>query len=177
MRADLPSHDRHFHPSPSRFEEGAPPTPFNQMAYNDLKRFQGQAYSGMSVGGEHRWIYPRGTWHEKKVAPDRWDFNFTSFKEREEGAPEGSGAPPGTQYHWYLLAHQRVKKIDQDTYATFMEGQKYKVAHRRPYWRHWSTEYPGQASERERLIAILEDALARLRERTHPLVPRGVAQG
>lgn len=133
------------------------------MAYDDLKEFAGQPYSGMAVGGEHRWTYPNGRWQERKVAPDQWEFTFSSMKERERTAPEGSGVPPGTQFHWYILAHQRVQKIDQDCYTTLMEGLKYKVSHKRPYWRKWSDEYPGQLPERERIISILEAALAGLR--------------
>jgi len=134
------------------------------VAYDDVKEFEGETYSGMAVGGEHTWLYPNGLWKETKVAPDRWDFTFNSIKERERSAPPGSGVPVGTQYHWYLLADQRVRKIDADSYTTFMSGVKYKIAHKRPHWRKWSSEYPEQASETEKLIDILEGTLARLRE-------------
>ncbi len=134
------------------------------MAYDDLKEFNGQGYTGMPVGGQHSWTYPEGRWQERKVAPDRWEFTFESIKERERAAPVGSGAPPNTQYHWYILAHQRVRKIDEDSYNTFMTGVKYKVAHKRPHWRKWSCEYPDQESERDRIMAILVATLAGLRE-------------
>lgn len=134
------------------------------MAYDDVKEFRGRAYTGMAVGGEHAWIYPDGLWRETKVEPEKWTFTFESIKRRERSAPVGSGVPVGTQYHWYVLAHQRVRKLDADTYATFMEGVKHKVAHRRPNWRRWSTELPGRPSEPERLLAILEAAAAELRE-------------
>lgn len=134
------------------------------MAYDDVKEFDGQKYTGMAVGGEHTWIYPNGIWKERKVAPDQWEFTFSSIKERERNAPVGSGVPPNTQYHWYILAHQRVRKIDQDSYSTFMDGVKHKVAHKRPHWRKWSDQLPRRPSEREKTIAILEDALAQLRE-------------
>lgn len=146
------------------------------MAYDDLKEFQGRPYSGMSVGGEHEWIYPNGRWRERKVAPDRWEFTFSSRKERERRAPEGSGVPTGTQFHWYLLAHQRVRKIDKDSYTTFMEGLKCKVAHKRPHWRKWSDEYPDQVPERERLIRILEEELASLREGSNTS-PQDIEEG
>jgi hypothetical protein len=133
------------------------------VAFDNLKKFQGQVYSGMSVGGTHVWEYPCGIWREQKVAPDRWAFSFRSDKKREHKAPEGSGALPGTQYHWFILAHQRVRKMDQDTYETVMEGVKYKVAHKRPHWRGWSTEYPDHEPEREILIRILEEQLAELK--------------
>ena len=133
------------------------------MSFDDLKEFNGQSYSGMAVGGSHTWRYTDAIWREQKVAPDRWDFTFKSVKRRGQAAPRGSGVPPNTLYHWYLLAHQRVRKIDEDSYATFMSGFKYKIAHKRPHWRKWSDEYPDQEPERERLIAILERQLAELR--------------
>jgi hypothetical protein len=134
------------------------------MAYDDIKEFEGRKYTGMSVGGAHTWIYPKGIWRERKVAPDRWEFAFSSIKERERSAPVGSGVPPNTQYHWYILAHQRVRKVDQDSYSTFMHGVKYKLAHKRPHWRKWSSQYPQQPSEREKVIAILQETLRQLRE-------------
>jgi hypothetical protein len=163
------------------------------VGYDDIKRFNGRACSGMSIGGRHVWEYPNGLWDERKTAPDRWDFTFSSIKRRTRSAPAGSGVPAGSQYHWYIrevttafrrwtrsdsdrmettgfsrwsfiMAHQRVRKLDQDEYETFMEGVKYKVAHRRPHWRAWSSEYPGNRTEREVLIAILEEQLAKLKE-------------
>ncbi|MBI4416470.1 MAG: hypothetical protein HY557_05760 [Euryarchaeota archaeon] len=134
------------------------------MSYDDLKDFEGEPYSGMAVGGEHAWLYTNAIWRERKVAPDKWEFTFASLKERGRGAPPGSGAPPKTQYHWYILAHQRVRKIDEDSYSTLMSGLKYKIAHKRPHWRKWSSEYPDQSSARERIVAILEETLAGLRE-------------
>lgn len=107
----------------------------DSMRYDDVKVFGGRVYSGMRVGGTRSWINPRGVWRERKVAPDRWAFTFEFFKKRQEPSPEGSGAETGTQFHWYVLAHQRVKKIDRDAYATLMEGLTYKVAHKRPHWR------------------------------------------
>jgi hypothetical protein len=133
------------------------------VAFDDKKEFRGQVYSGMPVGGRHLWEYPNGLWLERKVAPDRWVFTFSSVKKRARRAPEGSGAPTGTLYHWFLLAHQRVRKLDQDTYDTFMEGVKYKVAHKRPHWRGWSTDYPDHEPERQILIRILEEQLAELK--------------
>lgn len=133
------------------------------MAYDDLKEFDGETYSGMAVGGEHVWIYPNGLWRETKVSPNRWEFTFASLKEREQSAPIGSGVPPGTRYHWYILAHQRVRKIDADTYHTFMEGTKIKLAHRRPHWTKWSDEYPGQVPAEEAVRLVLEETLEQLR--------------
>ena len=133
------------------------------MAYDDLKESGGKVYSGMSIGGEHTWLYSDGLWQERKVSPERWTFTFSSLKKRTRCAPEGSGAPAGTCYHWFILAHQKVRKRDKDTYETFMEGIKFKVAHKRPHWRGWSTDYPDHEPERAILIRILEEELARLK--------------
>lgn len=141
----------------------APAHRIPSMAYDDLKEFDGETYSGMAVGGRHLWHYTDALWREEKVAPDRWDFSLTSVKRRDAPAPQGSGAPPLTEYHWYLLAHQWVRKIDADSYHTFMSGVKYKLAHKRPHWRAWSDAYPGHATSRDAVIDILERTLDRVR--------------
>jgi hypothetical protein len=137
------------------------------MTYDDVKDFEGQAYSGMAVGGRHSWVYPDGRWEERKVAPDKWEISFASAKRRVRASPKGSGAVPGTQFHWYILGHQKVRKLDEDTYDTLLEGVKHKIAHKRPHWRKWSTGYH-PPTEREKLIAILEEALAQARAQPEP---------
>ncbi len=132
------------------------------MSFDDLKEHDGEVYTGMRVGRGHRWRYPDGRWRERKVSPDEWAFDFASRKVREDPAPPGSGAPIRTRYHWYILAHQRVRKVDENTYETRMEGRKFKVAHKRPHWRRWSTGYPDGPSEDERVRWILSQMLARL---------------
>ena len=133
------------------------------MAYDDLKEFDGEEYSGMAVGGRHTWHYTDALWRERKTAPDAWEFTLTSVKKRDRPAPPGSGAAVFTEYHWYLLAHQWVRKIDADSYTTFMSGMKYKLAHKRPHWRAWSSEYAGRETAAARVADILEAALGRAR--------------
>ena len=140
------------------------------MAYDDIKRHEGRVYSGMAVGGRHVWEYTGGLWDERKSAPDRWEFTFSSVKRRTRSAPEGSGVPPGSQYHWYILAHQEVRKLDADAYETFMQGTKYKVAHKRPRGRGWSNEYPDSEPEGAVVARILEEELGKIRDtKIHPL--------
>lgn len=119
---------------------------------------------GMPVGGSHIWVYPKGTWKEEKVEPDCWVFSFESTKHRKREAPVNSGAAKGTQYHWYILADQKVKKIDKDSYETLMEGVKYKLSHKRPFWRKWSSQYEGNVPERERILEILDEMHNRISE-------------
>ena len=132
------------------------------MSYDDMKSHDGKSYSGMKVGGRHSWVYPDGRWEETKTAPDRWEFTFNSIKNRANAAPVGSGVGPGSEYHWYILASQKVKKVDANAYETFMHGLKFKVGHKRPYWRSFSYEYPEQISERHRIMQILSDALLQM---------------
>ncbi|UCE39284.1 MAG: hypothetical protein JSW00_08715 [Thermoplasmata archaeon] len=132
------------------------------MTYDDLKEFKGRKYMGMPIGGRHVWNYPNGVWKEEKVDPEAWIFEFQSIKQRSKSAPENSGVPINTQYHWYILADQRVRKIDKDTYETVMEGVKHKLSHKRPHWRKWSSEYLNNISDRDRIMAILKDMLLRL---------------
>ena len=99
--------------------------------YNEFKEYEGQLYTGMKIGRGHKWHYDEGTWKETKVTPDLWEISFAVTKRRAGKAPKGSGVPLGTEYHWYILAHQNVRKLDANTYTTAMTGLKFKLAHKR----------------------------------------------
>lgn len=130
------------------------------MGYNEYKEFEGKKYTGMKVGGSHRWYYDRGEWKEKKITPDKWEFAYAVNKRRAWLAPEGSGVPAGTEYQWYILAHQNVKKIDANNYTTSMIGLKYKLAHKRAEKEKWNTS---DISQKKRLIQILEELIDQLK--------------
>lgn len=132
------------------------------MTHNNLKNFNGQTYSGMPVGSSHDWIYPDGRWKETKVSPDEWEFNFICRKGRNTPAPINSGASLGSEYHWYILADQTVRKLDKDSYITTMQGSKFKIGHKRPHWRAWSYEYPEQLDYKHKLIQVLKETLRKL---------------
>ena len=74
-------------------------------SYNQFKEFEGGKYTGMKVGRTHKWNYDKGDWKEKKVTPDKWQFNYNVTKRSAGTAPERSGVPVGTGYHWYILAN------------------------------------------------------------------------
>lgn len=91
-------------------------------AYDAFKAFEGQRYTGMRIGRSHKWYYQKGEWKEKKITPDEWEFTYEVPKRRAGKAPEGSGVPVGTEYHWYILAHQTVRKLNANDYSTSMTG-------------------------------------------------------
>ena len=95
----------------------------------------------------------------KKVTPDKWEFSYAVTKRRAGHAPEGSGVSVGTEYHWYILADQVVKKLDANNYSTSMTGLKYKLAHKRQDKDEWSTR---DQAQKERLIAILKEMITQL---------------
>lgn len=138
---------------------GHPQDKGQDESYNAFKEFQGQKYTGMKVGRGHSWHYDQGAWKEKKITPDLWEFNYNVNKRCSGKAPEGSGVPVGTEYHWYILAHQSVRKLDANTYSTVMRGYKYKLAHKRADKETWSTGYQGQ---RRWLIKIFQTFLHHL---------------
>ena len=131
--------------------------------YNSLKKYNNKIYTGMRVGGSHHWIYNNGKWFEIKEAPDKWSFKFDSVKTRINPAPSNTGASIKTKFHWYIIADQIATKINNNSYMTSMKGIKFKVGHKRPYWRNFSYQYPEQLSYKERIIKILEEILWKLK--------------
>ena len=128
--------------------------------YNQFKEFEGKKYTGMKVGRTHKWYYDKGEWKEKKITPDKWQFTYNVPKRRAGNAPEGSGVPVGTEYHWYILANQNVKKLDANNYTTSMIGLKYKLAHKRAETNNWSSS---DIAQRKRLIEILQELIKNIK--------------
>jgi hypothetical protein len=127
--------------------------------YNEFKNFEGQQYTGMKIGRSHKWYYDKGEWKEKKVTPDEWEFNYGVTKRRAGRAPEGSGVPVGTEYHWYILAHQNVRKLNANNYTTTMTGLKFKLAHKRFDKQTWSAS---DKAQRKKLIKLLQRMIDQL---------------
>lgn len=80
--------------------------------------------------------------------------------------PEGSGVPVGTEYHWYILAHQNVRKLNANDYITSMTGLKFKLTHKRADMDKWSRTAPTQ---RKHLVSFLKDIIAQLEEDPVPI--------
>jgi len=130
-----------------------------KTSYNAFKEFEGKRYTGMAIGRSHKWNYDKGVWRETKVTPDRWEITYSVTKRRAGHAPEGSGAPVGTAYHWFILSHQFVEKLNADDYSTSMVGLKFKVAHRRAGKDKWSVS---DNTRTKNLIKILKSFIAEL---------------
>ena len=125
-----------------------------RSSYDQVKEFGGKRYTGMRVGRSHRWKYEAGDWKERKVTPDRWEFSYAVVKRRAGRAPEGSGAPVGTAYHWYIVADQIVTKLDANSYMTEMTGHKLKVTHRRADKTSWAAS---ERAKRKQLVKLLRE--------------------
>jgi hypothetical protein len=130
-------------------------------SYEKTKSFHGQQYTGMAVGRTHKWYYDKGEWKEKKITPDLWSINYEVTKRRAGRAPEGSGVPVGTEYHWYIAADQTVKKLNANDYSTAMSGFKYKVGHKRADSDKWSAS---DNAQRKRLVKFLRELIASIEE-------------
>lgn len=137
-------------------------------SYDRFKEYKGKRYTGMKIGRSHHWHYDRGDWVEKKVTPDQWEFTYSTVKRRAGHAPEGSGAPVGTGYHWIMFAHQFVEKLNANDYRTHMLGLKFKLAHKRAGKEDWNA--PG-ATRRKNLIALLRQLITELEKEPEQLVP------
>lgn len=134
-------------------------------SYDEAKSWRGRSYTGMKVGRGHHWDY-EGKWVERKLGPDLWEVSFHATKSRKgRGAPEGSGAPVGTEYHWFFApASQSARKLDANTYETHMEGLKWKIGFRPATSATWDTEWKRTGeTARQRAIRILEQTLADLK--------------
>jgi len=136
------------------------------LSYNKFKKFEGKQYTGMQVGRSHKWHYDKGEWKEKKITPDLWEISYSVTKRRAGKAPEGSGVPVGTEYHWYIISHQNVKKINADDYTTVMSGLKYKLAYKRADKGKWNTS---AKTQRKRLVKFLREFIAQLKKESVPL--------
>ena len=137
-------------------------------SYNKTKQFQGKRYTGMAVGRTHHWYYDQGDWKEKKVTPEKWELTYSTTKRHTGKAPEGAGVPVGTAYHWFILAHQYVEKLNANDYMTQMVGLKYKLAHKRAEKDTWNAS--GKA-QKKHLIEILQSLIAELQREPEQLTP------
>jgi hypothetical protein len=131
------------------------------VSYDEFKEYEGRKYTGMKVGRSHKWNYDPGEWKEKKITPDLWEISYAVTKRRAGRAPEGSGVPVGTEYHWYILAHQNVTKLNANDYTTSLAGLKFKIAHKRADTEKWSAT---PKTQRKRMIKFLQDMIEQLEE-------------
>jgi hypothetical protein len=131
------------------------------VSYNEFKEYEGRRYTGMKIGRSHKWHYDPGDWKETKITPDLWQIGYAVTKRRAGRAPEGSGVPVGTEYHWYVLAHQNVAKMSANDYTTSLTGLKFKIAHKRAGSEKWSAT---PRTQRKRMIQFLEGVVADLKK-------------
>lgn len=149
--------------APSKKKEAAKDV---SKSYNEFKNFEGQQYTGMKVGRSHKWYYDKGEWKETKITPDLWEISYAVTKRRAGKAPEGSGVPVGTEYHWYIVAHQNVRKLNANDYSTSLTGLKFKLAHKRADKDKWNAS---AKTQKKRLIKLLQEFIAQLESEPVPI--------
>ena len=130
-------------------------------SYNKPKDFEGRQYTGMAIGRTHHWNYDKADWKE-------WEFAYSTMKRRTGHAPEGSGVPVGTGYHWFIIAHQFVEKQNANDYTTQMVGLKLKLAHKRADKGKWNAS---ANSRRKELVEALENIIKDLKKHPEQLTP------
>ena len=135
-------------------------------SYDQYKVYHGKQYTGVQVGRGHKWYYDKGEWKDTKITPDLWRIYYSVTKRRAGKAPKGSGAKVGTAYHWYIVAHQRVQKLNANDYSTTLMGLKYKVAHKGADKVKWSAKTPTQRSH---LIKFLKEWIRQLETEVIPI--------
>jgi hypothetical protein len=146
------------------------PSSATAVSYDEFKEYEGRKYTGMKIGRSHKWYYDQGAWTEKKVTPDLWQISYAVTKRRAGRAPEGSGVPVGTEYHWYVLAHQNVTKLNANDYMTSLAGLKFKIAHKRADTQKWSASPKAQ---RKRMIAFLRGVIQDLEKASEAMEVNG----
>src|SRR3989442_11893587 len=87
--------DTFTHPSPHRRPLRRHRFTDRIMAYDDLKEFDGETYTGVAVGGEHTWLYPHGRGRETKGPPRPRGVPFPSIKKGGARPPPRSELPAG----------------------------------------------------------------------------------
>jgi hypothetical protein len=150
---------RHADPSRDGAVKKGTPVRGAAVSYDAFKQFEGKRYTGVKVGRSHKWYYDQGEWKETKVTPDEWQFTYAVKKRRAGKAPEGSGVPVGTEYHWLILAHQNVQKLSANDYSTSMSGTKFEVAHKRADTQKWSAS---ERAQKRRVITFLQEMIYEL---------------
>jgi hypothetical protein len=144
----------------------------NAETYNNFKEFEGRRYTGMKIGRSHKWYYDQGVWNEKKITPEEWEINYSVTKRRAGKAPEGSGVPVGTQYHWYVIAHQVVSKLNANDYSTSLTGLKFKLAHKRADKETWSSSTTARRKKAVQILRQVADELeAQMAEEEKKVTP------
>src|SRR5213080_2440869 len=133
------------------------------VSFNEFKEHEGQRYTGTKIGRSHKWYYDQGEWKETKITPDLWQIGYEVTKRRAGRAPEGSGVPLGTEYHWYIVAHPNTAKQTANDYTTTLTGLKFIIAHKRAGSEKWSATL---RTQRKRMIMFLRSVLADLEKQT-----------
>lgn len=129
---------------------------------------KGNKYTGAPVGYKHQWKYTEPEVEETKLSQTLWAFRMKSTKRKVTESRTNGNIEPGTMYHWYFIGDQIVRKIDENSYETDLQAIKYKLGHKRPYWKTFSYNYQDQIktgkSQTQMKIQALNEELNMLKQ-------------
>lgn len=129
------------------------------MEENLKKDKNGEIYTGAPVGYQHKWKYENCEWEETKTTPTLWKIQMKSIKRKKQPTKNMGTINPGTMYHWMIVADQYVMKLDENTYKTIMKGNKYKIGHKKEYWKDFSYNYKDQIQNNKNCTQMKLQAL------------------
>jgi len=112
----------------------------------------------------HHWNYDAGNWKETRITPDLWEISYATGSHAPAGTEHAS--PPGSESHWYILAHQTAVKKNARDYDTRITGLKFRLAQKKPGRGKWSASGPTQ---RKQLIAFLKEFVDQLEKTPVPI--------
>ena len=122
-----------------------------KASVHPLTEFEGEAYTGLPT--KQTWALGKGQWEEKRTGAGMWDIAFETIAIKP--FKTGAGLPVDSEYHSYVLAHQKLVKTRGNTYQVRLEGVKFKLAHKEA-GEKWSAN---AGVRKKNLIKILKQAL------------------
>jgi len=96
-----------------------------KAAVHPFTEFEGDLYTGARTA--ETWTLGKGNWEEQRTGPQSWEivYETTAVKPGKTGT-----LPRGSEYHSYVLAHQKLVKTRSNGYQMRLEGIKFKLAHK-----------------------------------------------
>ena len=116
-----------------------------------LIEFEGKPYNGFPISKS--WTLGKSDWKESRRGIKTWDISFEA--DATTNTENDLSLPIGSEFHSYILAHQKIVKTHKNAYKLKIQGIKFKLAHKLRD-ENWSATSQHQ---KKNLIQILKDVL------------------